>query len=459
MPDNLIFIVDDEDTHRELLYHWITAQWGYPAKMFPDGTSCLNALEESPDLVLLDIMMPGISGIDTLKEIKERLPDVPVIMMSAQGNIGVAVSTIQEGATDYFEKPIDYSRLEVAIKNSLKLYDLNREVVRLRDTVKRQVHFDNIVSQSGEMQDVFRLVHKVKDKNISVLILGESGTGKELIARAMHFNGKRKNGPFVVVNCASIPRDLLESEMFGHEKGAFTGATQRRIGKFEQAHGGTIFLDEVGELDFDLQAKLLRVIESNQFERVGGSETITTDARLVSATNRDLHVAVGQKTFREDLYYRLAVFPIVLPPLRQRPTDILLLAEHFLREFGKAHAKQNLQFSPDALRLLMDYSWPGNVREMENAIERAVVIAETDRINDHDLPLSVQTFGSNTVTRDQGNGFFRDIDPVVPMEKLKEQAIRHALTLSNGSVAEVARKLKVGRATLYRLMRKYKITA
>lgn len=260
-------------------------------------------------------------------------------MLSAQGSIEVAVDALRLGAFDYFSKPIDIQHLEPAVKNAIKSYDLQRELESLKENVKKEYSFDNMISADGRMQDVFKLVTKVLNNEITVLVYGESGTGKELIARAIHYNGKRKDKPFIVVNCASIPRELLESELFGHEKGSFTGAHQRKLGKFELANGGTIFLDEVGELEMLLQAKLLRVIQEREFERVGGTELIKTDVRIISATNRDLKLAVEKKEFREDLFYRLNSFPISIPPLRFRRGDILVLAQHFLDSFNKKLGK------------------------------------------------------------------------------------------------------------------------
>jgi len=402
-------------------------------------------------------MLPGIGGVETLKRIKSRNPDVPVIMLSAQGKVDVAIETIKLGATDYFSKPVDFTKLEVGVKNAIQTHDLSREVSRLREAVGKPVHFDSIISDNGAMQEVFKLVQKVKDNDICVLVLGESGTGKELIAQAIHYNGNRKDKPFVVVNCASIPHDLLESELFGHERGSFTGAHQRRIGKFEQAIGGTLFLDEIGELDLSLQSKLLRVIQTKQFERVGGNDTLTTDVRLVSATNRDLVKAVAQKQFREDLYFRLATFPILLPPLRDRRSDILLLAEHFLKKFSVEVSKPGIGFSKKALKLLYEYAWPGNVRELENAIQRAVLMADGPAITEKDLPLAVVTFGSreeSTVTSPLSLG----VEHIRPLEKVKEEIIRLALKSTEGNIVDAARRLKIGRATMYRLMKKYKIT-
>jgi two-component system response regulator AtoC len=453
----LVFVVEDEETVSKLLEFWLTKRWGYTAKLFANGEACLDSLDEQPDLVLLDVMMPGIGGVETLKEIKRRDPELPVIMLSAQSNVETAINTLKLGAYDYFSKPIDFPKLEAAVKSALRLREVTLELQRLRERVDQPVQFDQIVAASGEMREVFKLVHKIKDNDIPVLILGESGTGKELIARAIHDNGHRKSGPFVVVNCASIPHDLLESELFGHERGAFTGAIQRRIGRFEAARGGTIFLDEIGELDISLQAKLLRVIQTKRFERVGGNETIETDARLISATNRDLREEVKQKRFREDLYFRLAAFPIVLPPLRQRKSDILLLAEHFLKKFSRELSKPPRKLSRSAAQLLYEYPWPGNVRELENTLQRAVVMAEGDEITEHDLPLTFQSF---TQQKEKDfTGLFAPGSEIIPMEKLREEAIRHALKVTGGNIAEAAAKLKIGRATFYRLLKKYKITA
>ena len=454
--ERLIYIVDDEETISRLLEHWVTKKWGYEARCFTTGEACLENLTTIPDTIILDIMLPGIGGVDTLKKIKSQYPDLPVIMLSAQGKVDVAIETLKLGATDYFSKPVDFAKLEVSVKNAIQTHDLSREVSRLREAVGKPVQFDNIISDNGSMQEVFKLVQKVMDNDICVLVLGESGTGKELIARAIHYNGNRKDEPFVIVNCASIPRDLLESELFGHEKGSFTGAHQRRIGKFEQAHGGTLFLDEIGELDLSLQAKLLRVIQSKQFERVGGNDTLTTDVRLVSATNRDLVKAVAQKQFREDLYFRLATFPIMLPPLRDRRSDILLLSEHFLKKFSAEVSKPGLGFSKKALKLLYEYPWPGNVRELENAIQRAVLMADGPAIMDKDLPLAVVTFGSKEEAS-MSSPLSLGVEHIRSLEKVKEEMVRLALKATEGNIVDAARRLKIGRATMYRLMKKYKI--
>jgi DNA-binding NtrC family response regulator len=453
--NKLVYIVDDEQAISKLLSYWLKDKWGYDIEVFASGEEVLKRLYQKPDLVLLDIMLPGMDGMEVLKRIKQVDENLPVLMLSAQGKIEVALESLKFGAYDYFPKPIDLQKLEPAIKNAIKGYDLTKEIENLRENIKKEYSFSNIVSADSRMQDVFKLVTKVLNNDITVLIYGESGTGKELIARAIHYNGNRKNNPFVVVNCASIPRELLESELFGHEKGSFTGAHQRKLGKFEIANGGTIFLDEVGELEMLLQAKLLRVIQERAFDRVGGTELIRTDVRIISATNRDLKEAVEKKEFREDLYYRLNSFPIYIPPLRHRKGDILVLAQHFLESLSKKLGKEVKGFSKKALKLIYDYPWPGNIREMENTIERCMIIAERDIIDVDDLPTHLRNSDSVIASDFTGN-IFND-DTIIPFEKLKEESIRHALKVTKGNIVEAAKKLHLGRATIYRLMERYNI--
>ena len=454
--EKLIFIIDDEDSILKMLSHWVKNQWNYNCKTFINGTDAINSLSDDPDLILLDIMLPGINGNEVLSRIKLKNPQIPVIMLSAQGSVEVALESIRLGAFDYFPKPIDKNRLEPAIRNAVKHYDLEREVEKLKENLIKEYSFDNIISADKKMQDAFKMVSKVLDNDITVLIEGESGTGKELIARAIHFNGKRKTAPFVVVNCASIPRELLESELFGHEKGSFTGAHARKIGKFELAKGGTIFLDEIGEMEMALQAKILRVIQQKEFERVGGNEVIKTDVRIISATNRDLKAAVESKHFREDLYYRLSTFPINILPLRERKGDIVILVNHFINHFNAKLGKKVKGVSRQALKIMYDYDWPGNVRELENTLERCMILSDGDQVEVDSLPANIAaqfknfSFGNNAV-------MFSEDSPVIPFEKLKEEAIRHSLKITEGNIVEAARKLKIGRATLYRLMDKYKI--
>jgi len=454
--EKLIFIVDDEKAISKLISYWVKDKWGYRVEILEKGEEVFEKLNMQPDLILLDIMLPDSNGVDILKRIKNIDEYLPVIMLSAQGSVEVAVDSLKMGAYDYFPKPIDVQRLEPAIKNAIKTYDLHKELQKLKEDVQKEYNFTNIISSDKKMQDVFRLVSKVLDNDITVLIHGESGTGKELIARAVHYNGKRKDKPFVVVNCASIPRELLESELFGHEKGAFTGAYQRKIGKFELAKEGTIFLDEIGEMEMSLQAKILRVIQQKEFERVGGTEVIKTDVRILSATNRDLKVAVEQKQFREDLYYRLSSFPISIPPLRQRRSDIIVLINHFVKEFNTKLGKNIKGFSKKALKALYDYDWPGNVRELENTMERCLILTDKDVIDLPELPGNIRNSnGAGPV--DLTGPLFGADSKVIPFERLKEEAIRHALKVCEGNIVEAAKQLQVGRATIYRLIEKYNI--
>ena len=439
-----------------MLSHWVKNQWNYNCKTFINGTDAINSLSDDPDLILLDIMLPDINGNEVLNRIKLKNPQVPVIMLSAQGSVEVALESIRLGAFDYFPKPIDKNRLEPAIRNAIKHYDLEREVEKLKENLIKEYSFDNIISADKKMQDAFKMVSKVLDNDITVLIEGESGTGKELIARAIHFNGKRKIAPFVVVNCASIPRELLESELFGHERGSFTGAHVRKIGKFEHAKGGTIFLDEIGEMEMALQAKILRVIQQKEFERVGGNEVIKTDVRIISATNRDLKAAVENKNFREDLYYRLSTFPIEILPLRERKGDIVILVNHFISHFNSKLGKNVKGVSRQALKIMYDYDWPGNVRELENTLERCMILSDGDHIEIDSLPANIVAQFKN-INFENNAVMFSGDSPVIPFEKLKEEAIRHSLKVTEGNIVEAARRLKIGRATLYRLMDKYKI--
>ena len=455
---NLIYIVDDEPSIQRLLVHWLKNQWHYDVKSFSNGEDFFAAFkDEEPDLVVLDIMLPDINGIEILKRIKNQNSELPVIMISAQGSVDVALESIKIGAFDYFTKPItETDKFGQTIKNALKQYEMSKQLKLLREDLIRKHSFDNIISTDERMHEVFAMVSKVLDNDITVLIHGESGTGKELIARAIHFNGKRKERPFVVVNCASIPRELLESELFGHERGAFTGAHQKKIGKFELANGGTLFLDEIGEMEMSLQAKILRVIQEKEFERVGGNEVIKTDVRIISATNKDLKKAVMENEFREDLFYRLNSFPIFIPPLRERKNDILVLTEHFIKKANEKMNRNVKGISKRALKLFYDYDWPGNVRELENTVERCVILTDKDVIDVDVLPPQITSGETSMLPKTSGN-IFDDNAPIIPFEKLKEEAIKHALKVTNNNIVEAARKLKIGRATLYRLMEKYNI--
>ena len=422
----------------------------YEIKTALNGEACLNHIrEELPELVLMDIQMPGIDGIETLKRIKEEDSRVPVVMMTAHGTIERAVQSMKLGAYDFLTKPFARDRMIVTIENALLNSSLKKEVAELRDELKDKYTFDNIIGQSGPMQDVFRSLEKVINSTVTVLINGESGTGKELIARAIHYHSNtRANKPFVAVNCSALPESLLESELFGHEKGSFTGASGRRIGKFEQANGGTIFLDEIGLMSPATQSKMLRILQEREFERVGGNELIKVDVRIISAANQDLEEEMKKGTFREDLYYRISVFPIKLPALRERKQDIHLLAAYFLNKYAEQEGRKIESISTDALDLLMAYNWPGNVRELENAIERAVVLSTGPEISAKDLPAAVRSLGEKRI-------YESDNTLSTWIEKLEEEALKQALLECEGNISKTAKKLGIGRATIYRKAKKY----
>lgn len=449
-PKQVILVVDDDKNICKMIEINLRKEKLYEIRTATNGESCLKNVRESiPDLILMDIQMPGIDGIETLKRIKEIEPLVPVVMMSAHGTIEKAVESMKMGAYDFISKPFASDRLLVTVKNALLNSSLKREVDELKRELKDRYKFNNIIGQSGVMQEVFRSIEKVINSNVTVLISGESGTGKEVIARAIHYHNKqRANNAFVAVNCSALPETLLESELFGHEKGSFTGATGRRIGKFESANGGTIFLDEIGLMTPAMQAKMLRVLQEREFERVGGNELVKVSTRVISATNADLEEAVKKGEFREDLYYRISVFPIKLPPLRERREDIPLLSAHFLTKYSASEGKEVEEISPEALELLMAYHWPGNVRELENAIERAVVLANPPEIHAKDLPAAIRSLGEKKIYESDNklSGW---------IEKLEEDALRQALLECEGNISQTAKKLGIGRATIYRKAKKY----
>jgi len=445
-----VLIVDDDKNICKMIEASLRKERKYDIKTALSGEACLKSIRESvPDIVLLDIQMPGIDGIETLKRIKQEDSRIPVVIMTAHGTIERAVRSMKLGAYDFLTKPFARDRLLVTVNNALMTSSLRKEVDELRSELKSKYTFENIVGQSGVMQEVFRSVEKVVNSNVTVLIQGESGTGKELFARAIHYHSKvRSSKPFVAVNCSALPESLLESELFGHEKGAFTGASGRRIGKFEQAHGGTIFLDEIGLMTPATQSKVLRVLQEREFERVGGNELVKVDVRFISATNKNLEEEMKKGEFREDLYYRICVFPIKLPALRERKEDIPLLAAHFLKKYSDQEGKEIDGVSSDALDLLMAYNWPGNVRELENAIERAVVLATGKEITAKDLPAAVRSLGEKRI-------YESDNTLASWIEKLEEDALRQALLECEGNISQTAKKLGIGRATIYRKAKKY----
>ncbi len=392
-----IVVADDEESVRWTLRKALERS-GYTVLTVADGRAAVETADRvRADLVLMDIKMPTLDGLQALSLLRERQPDTMVIVMTAFGSLQAAVEAMKRGAYDYITKPFDFEELTLLVRRALEVKTLARELNRLRAQLQDRQELGEIVGTSQGMQMVFKLVGQVSDSDATVLVAGESGTGKELIAQAIHKNGSRRHGPFVTVNCAAIPRDLLESEVFGHEKGAFTSAVTTHRGKLELADGGTIFLDEIGEMDPALQTKILRVFEERRFERLGGETPITADVRIVAATNRDLRSLVARGIFREDLFYRLNVVTITLPPLRERHEDIPLLVDHFLRLYGGADPKE---VSPEALKCLLRYNWPGNVRELENVIKRACLLARTRLILPEHFPDALQTAARTAVTED-----------------------------------------------------------
>jgi two-component system nitrogen regulation response regulator NtrX len=366
-----VLVVDDESSIRQSLTGALKDE-GYRVQVAASGREALEALKAArPDVILLDIWMPEMDGLETLKQVKKEFPDQLVLMMSGHGNIETAVKAVKLGAFDFIEKPLSLERLLVLLQNAASVQDLARENQALRKQVQKH---RSIVGESKSMQEIQELVKRVAPTTGSVLITGENGTGKELIAHSIHALSTRFNKPFVEVNCAAIPEELIESELFGHEKGAFTGATQLRRGKFDLAHGGTLFLDEIGDMSMKTQAKILRILQEQKFERVGGSQTIVVDVRIVAATNKDVKQEIQKGHFREDLFYRLNVIPFQIPPLRERREDIQPLAEHFLSEFSATHGKRARALTDEAAQVLLAYGWPGNVRELKNLIERVMIL-------------------------------------------------------------------------------------
>ena len=376
-----ILVIDDEQNIRKMLTRVLSPE-GFIIKEADNGLEALKRLqEENYSLVLLDLKMPGLNGIEILKKIRENDLNLPVIMMSAYGSIPEAVEAMKLGALDYLIKPFDIEELKIIIKRTIKQYELEVENIYYREEEEKRFNFDEIIGKSTSINKVLEMVKNVSPTTATVLITGESGTGKELIARAIHKNSLRKNGPFVAVNCAAFSLNFLESELFGHEKGSFTGAIARRIGRFEMANGGTFFLDEIGEIDPSIQLKLLRVLQEREFERVGSSRSIKVDVRILSATNKDLKKEVEERRFREDLFYRLNVFTVDVPPLRERKEDIPLIVEHFIAKYNKILNKKVKKVSEKAMELLLDYNYPGNIRELGNIIERSMIMAKDEIID------------------------------------------------------------------------------
>src|SRR5574341_64711 len=438
-----VLVVDDEEIVRESLTDWL-AEEGCAVEAVPDGASALRRVgEEAWAVLLVDLKMPGIDGLQVLAEARKLQPDATVVIMTAYASVDTAVQAMKLGAYDYLVKPFEPEELSHMVRKILDQQALRRENIALRKALKQQYRFHDLVSKSPRMQAVFEVARSAAASHSTVLLLGESGTGKELLARAIHAESPRAEGPFVVVSCAALTETLLEGELFGHEKGAFTGATATRRGKVELAHGGTLLLDEIGDISPKLQLDLLRLLEQHEFRRVGGTEVIRVDARVIAATNRDLRQAVADGRFREDLFYRLDVIPILLPPLRERTEDIPLLVDHFLEQLRAETGKPVEGVTREALGALMARPWPGNVRELRNVLERGVVLAQGPYITADDLEL-LDT-------------------PAPPGEEpisLREAERRHIETVlarCGGNVTRAARALGIDRVTLHRKIEKYGI--
>ena len=445
-----VLIVDDDEAHRTML-RTLMGGWGYGITEADDGAGAVEAVRERPfDLVLMDIRMLRVSGIEALEAIRRHNPAIPVILMTAYSSVETAVDALKKGAYDYLTKPLDFDKLRVTVERAMEHLRLKAENRQLRERIDG--HFDpqNIVGTGPAMTRLLATVSQVAPTEATVLIQGESGTGKELVANAIHFNSHRRDGPFVKLNCAAITETLLESELFGHEKGAFTGADRRKEGRFKAADGGTFLLDEVGEMSLTMQAKLLRVIQEREVTRVGGDAPVPVDVRLISATNRDLAERVREGAFREDLYYRLNVIHLTLPPLRERREDIPLLASHFLGMLAEKHGKAVKGFSPDVMDQLIRAPWPGNVRELANAIERAVVLARGGYIDDLD-PIADQPAGRDHPAAD---------DPPAggqSLEAVEKATILKTLAATGGNKSEAARRLGITRKTLHAKIKKYEM--
>ena len=441
----VILVVDDEKNTRDGLVRALRGE--YAVAEAENGQRALEWLEtHAADVVLTDLRMPGMDGLTLLSRLLGRDPKPILILLTAYGNVETAVEAMKRGAYDFLAKPVNLDRLDLLLRRALAERQLGAENRRLREQLDAKYGFENIVGVSPAMQEVFETIRQAAPTRATVLIQGESGTGKELVARALHQCSPRRDGPFVPVHCASLSPTLLESELFGHEKGAFTGAVERRRGRFELADGGTLFLDEIGEIDAALQVKILRVLEERKFERVGGTETLHVDVRLVAATNRDLKQKVADGTFREDLFYRLYVVNLTLPPLRDRDGDVVLLAQHYLKSLAAENGKPGLALAPEALDALAAYPWPGNVRELRNVIERMVVLGSGEKLTVRDLPPSFRLAAGRAESAARPGSALRDAE---------RQLIEEALRKNKGSRTKAAQDLGISRRTLHRKINEF----
>jgi len=475
-----ILVVDDDPIQRRLLENAIK-KMGFQVETVDNGHSALTRIEAEQAshfaLIVLDLVMPQLDGMGVLNELRKKRLQYPVIVQTAQGGIDTVVDAIRAGATDFCVKPVSHERLKISIDNALKLDAMQDAVQKVQKTNAGKFKFKDMIAQSTSMDQVMKLGNRAATSKIPVLLEGESGVGKEVFARAIQGSGERSSKPFVAVNCGALPENLVESILFGHEKGAFTGAIDHHSGKFKEADGGTLFLDEVGELSLEIQVKLLRAIQEGEIDPVGSKRPIKTDFRLISATNRDMSALVESGQFREDLFYRLNVFPITIPPLRDRKSDIAELIRYFTARFCLEESRRAIRgIRSDALSMLEAYDWPGNIRQLENAVFRAVILCESDELVVDDFPQIQAVLGSphptnhTNVTHSFSDGnsqlntrtsngleFKEDNGDLKPLEKLEEEAIRFALEHHTFRMTEVAKSLKIGRSTLYRKLREYGI--
>jgi len=447
-----ILVVDDDNAHRIMLQTLIGG-WGYEVAQADDGAAAIEHVkEQSYDLVLMDVRMVRVSGLEALVQIKSYNPAIPVIIMTAYSSVDTAVKALKQGAHDYLTKPLDFDKLRITIERAMEHTRLKAENRQLKESLGKHFDRQNIIGQSPVMINLLETVAQVAPSEATVLITGESGTGKELIAGAVHFNSSRKDGPFVKLNCAAITETLLESELFGHEKGAFTGADRRKEGRFYQAHSGSLFLDEVSEMSSIMQVKLLRVLQEREFSRVGGEKTIQVDVRVIAATNKNLTDLISKGEFREDLYYRLNVVDMKIPPLRKRQEDIPLLAQHFLEMFAAKNHKKIKGFTPQALDLLIRHEWPGNVRELMNAVERAVVLSRSDYLSENDFPMHAGTVLNDGRSLDTS---IIDIKGDKSLEEVQKATILETLEAVGGNKSKAARRLGITRKTLHKKLKAY----
>jgi two-component system response regulator HydG len=442
-----LLVVDDDVGHRTMLKALLSG-WGYDVSEADDGSKAIDLSQERPfDLILMDIRMLKVSGLKALEAIKEINPAIPVIIMTAYSSIETAIEAIKKGAYEYLTKPLDFDELRLKIGQAMEHSMLKEENRFLRELIGEQFDTRNIIGRSSAMARLIETTARAASSDATVLITGESGTGKEMIAGVIHFNSPRKDNPFIKMNCAAISEGLLESELFGHEKGAFTGALRRKEGRFKQAHLGSLFLDEVSEMSLAMQVKLLRVLQEREFTRVGGEEVISVDVRIIAATNKDLARLVKEGKFREDLYYRLNVITLSVPPLRDRREDIPLLAEHFLKRFAEKNTRPMKGFTPQAMDRLVKYPWPGNVREIMNTIESAVVLSTSPFLTEEDLPIIREDQGDVAPT----SGVVMDLS----LDEIERATILKTLETMQGNKSEAARKLGITRATLHKKLKRY----